>query len=86
MAQAQDIDIKATLARLEALGDERSGRRTASTAPTTISSVSGSATSASSPRSSRADHESALTLWDTGNIDARLLAILLMKPQESVQR
>lgn len=29
----------------------------------------------------RSDHELAIGLWDTGNIDARLLAILLLKPK-----
>src|SRR3546814_8011828 len=29
-----------------------------------------------------ANHPLALELWDTGNLDARLLAILLMKPKE----
>jgi 3-methyladenine DNA glycosylase AlkD len=30
----------------------------------------------------KSDHELALALWDTGNIDARLLAILLIKPNK----
>lgn len=30
----------------------------------------------------KADHKLALALWKTGNIDARFLAILLMKPKE----
>jgi len=30
----------------------------------------------------RADHALALTLWDTGNVDAQFLAVLLMEPQE----
>jgi 3-methyladenine DNA glycosylase AlkD len=30
----------------------------------------------------KTNHELALALWDTGNIDAQLLAILLMKPKE----
>lgn len=29
----------------------------------------------------KTDHELALALWDTGNLDARLLAILLIKPK-----
>lgn len=29
----------------------------------------------------KTDHELALALWETGNIDARLLAILLIKPK-----
>jgi 3-methyladenine DNA glycosylase AlkD len=29
----------------------------------------------------KTDHQLAIALWDTGNIDARLLAILLLKPQ-----
>lgn len=29
----------------------------------------------------RTDHELALQLWQTGNFDARMLAILLMKPK-----
>lgn len=28
------------------------------------------------------DHKLALSLWDTGNIDAQYLAILLMKPKD----
>ena len=30
----------------------------------------------------RSDHELALALWETGNVDARLLAILLLKPKK----
>ncbi|MCL4709429.1 DNA alkylation repair protein [bacterium] len=30
----------------------------------------------------KTNHQLALALWDTGNIDARLLAILLIKPQD----
>jgi 3-methyladenine DNA glycosylase AlkD len=30
----------------------------------------------------KTDHQLALALWDTGNIDARLLAILLLKPRQ----
>lgn len=30
----------------------------------------------------KADHKLALSLWDTGNIDAQYLAILLMKPKD----
>jgi 3-methyladenine DNA glycosylase AlkD len=30
----------------------------------------------------KTDHQLAIALWDTGNIDARLLAILLLKPKE----
>ncbi|MEX2049133.1 MAG: DNA alkylation repair protein [Gemmatimonadota bacterium] len=30
----------------------------------------------------KSDHALALELWDTGNLDARLLAILVMKPEE----
>jgi 3-methyladenine DNA glycosylase AlkD len=30
----------------------------------------------------KSDHQLALALWDTGNIDARLLAILVLKPRE----
>ena len=29
----------------------------------------------------KADHELALPLWETGNVDAQLLAILLIKPK-----
>lgn len=29
----------------------------------------------------KADHELGLALWETGNVDARLLAILLIKPR-----
>lgn len=29
----------------------------------------------------KANHELAIALWETGNIDAQLLAILLMKPK-----
>lgn len=30
----------------------------------------------------KTDHELALALWETGNVDSRLLAILIMKPKE----
>lgn len=30
----------------------------------------------------KTDHQLALELWETGNIDARMLAILILKPQE----
>lgn len=30
----------------------------------------------------KADHELAIALWDTGNIDAQLLALLLLKPKK----
>src|SRR5688500_13490228 len=30
----------------------------------------------------KVDHELALALWETGNIDARLVAILVMKPKD----
>jgi 3-methyladenine DNA glycosylase AlkD len=30
----------------------------------------------------KTDHQLALALWDTGNVDARLLAILLLKPRQ----
>ena len=30
----------------------------------------------------KSDHELALKLWDTGNIDAKLLALLIIKPKE----
>ena len=30
----------------------------------------------------KADHALAIALWETGNIDARLLAILLIKPKD----
>ena len=28
------------------------------------------------------DHELGLTLWETGNLEARLMALLLLKPQK----
>src|SRR5690242_6114147 len=30
----------------------------------------------------KSDHELALQLWETGNVDARLLAVLVMKPKQ----
>lgn len=69
------------LARLEALGSERmraQNVRHGATGPqfgVRMGDIRGVA------KAFKADNELALRLWETGNVDARLLGILLMKPK-----
>ena len=76
------MNVKEALAKLEALGDE--GRRAYN-----IKHGAGKAKQfgvatgdiRALAKKIKTDHALALELWKTGNIDAQLLAILLMKPK-----
>jgi 3-methyladenine DNA glycosylase AlkD len=75
------MTLKETLARLEALGDERmraqnikhgAGKNQFGVRLGEIRKLA---------KEIKINHELALALWETGNIDARLLAILILKPK-----
>lgn len=77
------MNLKETLAKLEALGDEkrrawnvRNGAGRAKQFGVATGDIRALA------KKIKTNHELALQLWKTGNIDARMLAILLMKPRE----
>lgn len=76
------MTLKATLARLESLGDERvraqnfrngAGDNQFGVRLGDIRKLAATI---------KADHALALSLWKTGNVDARLLAILVMAPKK----
>jgi len=76
------MNLKEAMAKLESLGDEKrrawnvkSGAGKAKTFGCATGDIRTLA------KKIKADHELALELWKTGNIDAQLLAILLMKPK-----
>lgn len=76
------MDLHTALTQLEALGTDRmraQNRRHGATADQYGVRLGDIRTLA---RSIRANHALALELWATGNLDARRLAILLMKPKE----
>lgn len=77
------MNLKETLAKLESLGDEKrrawnvkNGAGKAKTFGVATGDIRALA------KKIKTNHELALELWKTGNIDAQLLAILLMKPRE----
>ena len=76
------MDAAATLAKLEALGNEsvraRNLKRGAGDMPQ-FGVMMGNIRKVAKEIGS--NHELAMELWSTGNIDARLLAILLLKPK-----
>lgn len=77
------MNLKETLAKLESLGDE--GRRdwnVKNGAPKSRTFGVETGKIRALARTIKANHELALQLWKTGNVDAQLLAILLMKPKE----
>ena len=76
------MNLKEALAKLESLGDEKrrawnvkNGAGKAKTFGCETGAIRALA------KKIKTDHELALQLWKTGNIDAQLLAILLMKPK-----
>lgn len=76
------MNLKETLAKLESLGDEKrrawnvkNGAGQAKTFGCATGDIRALA------KKIKTNHELALELWKTGNIDAQLLAILLMKPK-----
>ena len=76
------MNLKETLTKLEALGDEK---RRAWNAKQGLGRLKQFGVETGKIRALakelKTDHELALQLWKTGNIDAQLLAILLMKPK-----
>ncbi|MGE0480023.1 MAG: DNA alkylation repair protein [Phycisphaerae bacterium] len=83
------MNLKEALAKLESMGDEKRRAHNAKPWPGNPAGAPklkqfGCATGdiRALAKKIKTDHELALQLWKTGNIDAQLLAILLMKPQE----
>ena len=70
------------LARLEALGSDRLRARNAKRGVTGAQFGVKLGDIRKLAEGIKADHALALELWDTGNLEARLLAVLLMKPKE----
>ncbi len=79
------MNLKETLAKLESLGDEKrrafNVKNGAGKAKQFGVAMGDLRTLAKKIKPPPANHELALQLWKTGNIDAQLLAILLMKPK-----
>lgn len=76
------MNLKETLAKLESLGDEKRRAYNVKIGAGKAKQF-GVATGdiRTLAKKIKTDHELALQLWKTGNIDAQLLAILLMKPK-----
>src|SRR5262245_8528287 len=76
------MNLKEALSKLESMGDEKRRdwniKNGAGKAKTFGCATGGIRALA---KKIKTDHELALALWKTGNIDAQLLAILLMKPK-----
>ena len=70
------------LARLEALGSERMRAQNAKRGVTGAQFGVKLGDIRKLAAGIKADHALALELWDSGNLEARLLAVLLMKPKE----
>jgi 3-methyladenine DNA glycosylase AlkD len=75
------MTLKDALAQLKALGDEkvRARNRKHGAGDNQFGVAMGDIRKVAAKI--KRDHELALALWDTGNIDARLLAILVLKPK-----
>jgi 3-methyladenine DNA glycosylase AlkD len=83
------MNLKEAMAELEAMGDEGRRKHNAKTGPDGIPGAPpekqfGCKTGDIRALAKRikADHDLAMQLWKTGNLDAQLLAILLMKPKQ----
>src|SRR5438552_3447829 len=83
------MTLKETLAKLESMGDEKRRAHNAKPWPGNPAGAAklkqfGCAIGdiRTLAKKIKTDHELALQLWKTGNVDAQLLAILLMKPKE----
>ena len=76
------ITLKEVVAQLKSLGDEkvRALHRKAGAADNVFGVKMGDIRKIAAKI--KTDHKLALGLWETGNIDAMLLAILVMKPKE----
>jgi len=76
------MNLKETLAKLESMGDEkRRGWNVKNGAGKMKQFGVAMGDLRALAKKIKTDHELALQLWKTGNIDAQLLAILLMKPK-----
>jgi 3-methyladenine DNA glycosylase AlkD len=80
------ITLKEALAQLEALGDEkvRAMHKKAGAKDNVFGVKMGDIRKIAAKIKS--DHKLALALWKTGNIDAKLLALLIIKPKELSQK
>src|SRR3546814_7565395 len=76
------MTVKEVLARLEALGTDKMRAQNARRGVTGEQYGVKMGDIRKVAKEIEANHPLALELWDTGNLDARLLAILLMKPKE----
>ncbi len=83
------MTLKEALSKLESLGDEKRRAHNAKPWPGNPAGAAklkqfGCATGdlRALAKKIKTDHELALQLWKTGNIDGQLLAILLMKPKQ----
>jgi 3-methyladenine DNA glycosylase AlkD len=82
------MNLKEALAKLESMGDE--GRRAYNLKPAPHGIPAGTLKQfgvamgdlRTLAKKIKSDHALALELWKTGNIDAQLLAILIMKPKQ----
>lgn len=75
------MTVKEILAKLKSLGDDaRRKHNTKAGAPTNQFGVKHGDIRAIAKKI-KTDHELALKLWDTGNVEAQLLATLIIKPQ-----
>jgi len=75
------MNVKAVLAQLESLGDDaRRKHNTKAGAPDNQFGVKLGDIRAIAKKI-KTDHELALELWDTGNVEAQLLAALIIKPK-----
>jgi 3-methyladenine DNA glycosylase AlkD len=88
-AHTPSATVEDVLAELESLGDEKRRRHNAKVGPDGIAGAPpdrqfGVKTGDIRKLAKRlkTDHELAMGLWRTGNLDAQLLAILVMKPGE----
>jgi len=75
------MTLQEALARLEALGSEKMRTQNVRHGVTGAQFGVKMGDIRALAKEIKADHPLALALWETGNLDARLLAILLMKPK-----
>ena len=82
------MTVKEVLAQLESLGDDARRKHNSKVGPDGIAGAGDNQFGVKTgdiralAKKIKTDHELALQLWKTGNIDAQLLAILIMKPKE----
>lgn len=76
------MKLKQTLAQLEALGDEKVRARNVRNGAGDNQYGVPSGSIRKLAKETKPDHELGLALWETGNVDARMLAILALRPKE----